>query len=293
MPVIENPSTQTHPAPWLRLYRGGIAVGFMRDEGRAAFYSKDGYGWSGRAIEYDACTPQTDLRDAQGKRIFEGDLVFTRIHRQTGAMGLRVVLLDPQGRAFLIDPTRGTIQPPEEIWLPPKRPQIAAVERSMFEDPTLMAAALPFKEQLNHHGQATLSEAVAIGGALALGIGLAGALQWMVIGEVGPIISMFGGLFAALQMVKFSTQRNPFWLERKRMLKLAIRSGLVLGGILAVVYAGLIVFGVNGLASDDDSLIIPIGGIGLLGTLAGTILLVIAADLKAWRSDGYRGEDES
>ena len=104
-------------------------------------------------------------------------------------------------------------------------------------------------------------------------------------------MAMVGGLIAAGFLIGRQTRMNPAWLERRRMLKVAVQTGLVLGTILALVYGGLVSAGIEGLAQTDEGIVLPIIGMGILGTLAGSILMVIMADIKAWRSGGYEGEE--
>ncbi len=291
MNTIEKNRVAADTSPWSRLFLGQRAVGFTRMVGDRPFFSKDGYGWSGVEIEFDHTAPQTHLRDAKGQRIFEGDLIYTRVHRDTDQMGLRVVLKNGIGQTLFVDPNSGNVQHPEEIWLPPRRPSIASVERSIYEDPSLKEAIEPVRLRIQAKPKTTLSEAIGMGGGIALGIGLAGGLQWMVIGEVGPIMALVGGLIAATMLISREVRQNPKWLKRQRMLKVAVQTGLVLGAILAAVYGGLVAAGIDGLAQSEEGIVLPIIGMGLLGTLAGAILMVVVSDVKAWRSGGYEGEE--
>ena len=291
MSDLEMNQPERDPSPWRRLFSHGEAVGFIRNVGPTSFYSVDGYGWSGVVIPHDAQANQTAFRDLADRRVFIGDLVTMRIDADRDDLGQRVVLTDETHGVIFIDPRTGLVNCCHEIWPPPRRPQINAVEGSIYEDGFLFAQIVPLALAARNRLRAPHSEAIFDGLIIALGIGLAGFVQWLCLGEMGPILPMLGGQLAAALLVKRATHQNALWLNRKRLLGLAPRVGLVLGVILSLVYALLVFLGVGGLANGQEGIAWPVLGVGLLGALAGTIVMVIAADLKAWRGKGYLGED--
>lgn len=81
-----------------RLTRYDEFVGYIRRTGSYELYSKDLYGWNGKAIDYDYKEGDTGFRDKNNRRIFVHDIVHMTYYRnpvalkQTGVYLLRVQL---------------------------------------------------------------------------------------------------------------------------------------------------------------------------------------------------------
>lgn len=63
------------------LWLEGEQVGYRQLRGGMPVYSRDLYGWSGRAIEADLETPWTLTHDLDARPVFVGDPVFWRGQR--------------------------------------------------------------------------------------------------------------------------------------------------------------------------------------------------------------------
>jgi hypothetical protein len=70
-----------------RLRSGSEIAGYLRDIHGTLYYSRDGFWWTGRPVEYEHVDEWTGWKDAKGKRIYEWDLVrYVDLDNQTSAM---------------------------------------------------------------------------------------------------------------------------------------------------------------------------------------------------------------
>jgi len=274
--------------PWYRLHRSGKVVGYAREVGQGTYYSKDGYGWSASEIKHDTRLPQ--LKQALYRhRVYHGDLV--KMPAQAGAQAYTTmaVLVDGE-HVWLWNAESEHLTPLLQAWPPPSTPRVHEVVGSMYANPRDAARIDASFQWLIGPGQPTRADWFGLGLTMALGLAVIVGVQAMLMGTIGPVTSSFGVLCASLLYFIYRRRRNWYVLRRDWMLRLAVR----VAGCLGVWSAALCAFWVTVTPpSVDAHPVFLMGVMAVLGALVGGIATVIGADLVAWRTGGYAGEDEA
>ena len=275
--VPPGPTLDEVNAPWSRLQRQGVAVGFKRSVGQTELFSQDGYAWSGRPIDFDRALRETGLRDMASQRIFHGDLVRLRFGPMSPQRDM-VVLLDASRRVFLADPNEGTLRPMAEL-VTEQRPYIATIHGSVFNR---SANGAPHVARFRRFGMCT-EHAHGEGALLALSIFastlVAGGLQLGLTGGAGPLIGMLGATIGCLTFMVLRRRKRSGWLTRARTLSIVPWAALYLG------LGTLVARGLAGAGTGDETLIASMLGLGILGALVGLVLPMVVGDAMGFSPD--------
>lgn len=273
--------------PWRRLHRDGSVVGYAREMGSKTFFSKDGYGWNGTPIAYDFALEQLPVR-LHHKRLYHGDQV--RMAPRAGAQeyALMTVLVADEA-PWLWNADESRLMPFTEAWPPPSTPRAKEIVGSMYTDPTEAARIEGSLRHATGSDRPNLRQALHLTGSIVVGLALIVLAQWLCLESVGPVVSSLGALGGSI--VYFHRTRRADWYSLRRgwMIKLSFWVGLAAGICLAIAYA---LFGL----ADAFSGVVEHPGfaaavMGVLGGLVGMVATVIGADLVAWRTGGYAGEE--
>ena len=281
-------AVDSHQAqPWVGLFLKGKAVGFARQSSATRLYSSDWYGWSGTPIVSDYEAAQVPFR-LGSDRIFHGDLV--RIPSRSGGQSVvqRIVCLTPGGHVVLIDPDSGRADYLHDLWPPPSTARVHERLGSVLHDPRLRQRLRREAYGAETGGIHTRFRALAVTASITLGLSLISALQWTLVGHVGPVSAMLGGLVGSLAF--WVGLRRWCWsaLRRRQMLRLGVESGLWLG-LVGLLFAWLGVFGSTVERSSMEGAA-TLTAYGVLGFLLGVICTVLGGELVAWRTGGYADE---
>jgi hypothetical protein len=282
-PDVDSHQTQ----PWVGLFREGQAVGFARQSSATRLYSSDGYGWSGTPILSDYEARQVPFRLGSA-RIFHGDLVRIPPHSGGQSMVERIVCLTPRGRVVLIDPDSERADYLHDLWPPPSTARVHERLGSVLNNAQLRRRLSREARGAETGGVHRRWRALAVTGSIAFGLSLTSALQWALVGHVGPVSAMLGGLLGSLGF--WVSLRRWCWsaLRRRQLIRLGLESGLWLGSLgLLLSWAGVWSPAAERSALEGAA---TLTAHGLLGFLLGIICTVLGGDLVAWRTGGYAGE---
>ncbi|MEC7696124.1 MAG: hypothetical protein VYA11_03415 [Planctomycetota bacterium] len=182
--------------PWWKLFDRDQAVGFKKKAGRFAFFSSDGYGWSGTPKKSDLAVCELPIRDCDNHRLFEGDVVAaTWMERQDAY----VVLQDQQGNCYLGTSSGVLI----DVSADEMRRDLA-VHRNLgniFVDRGLQADFDKSIRKFQIQGKSFLRDKILMSLTVtaAVLVGCFLQLQWF--GAIGPlmtIVCLLGGIFLYL-----------------------------------------------------------------------------------------------
>ena len=291
-----QPPEETPDERRARLRVGAQVVGYRRawpaPEGGGApttFYSLNGATWSGAAIAHDAWDPDTGLRDCARRRIYRGD-VLTITGRGKPLKAIVVDAEEPGGLALLVL-GRGALEPLRDRAGAPRH--LAASVRI-----TGLAWAVPEWAELVTEaralGRPARDVAWAAHGALGLaqlaGAGAVVAAQLAMSGSVGPLTTVGGVLGATIVFFVLAQRRDPRWLSRARLFRLA-GGALVAQGVAAgLVYAGCVAWLPERMGAVVRNPAVAVAVFGLLMGALAAIATVLIGDLFAWQRGGYAGE---
>ena len=274
------PNAPSAPSsPWVRLHRRGVIVGFKRSLGNTELFSRDGYGWTGRPIDFDHAIRETGLRDSASRRVFHGDVVTLRLE-PSSPLRQAVVLLDASRSVFLADPQTGDKAP-----LPQgTRPHITDVHASIFDHSLSSVGCISSLRRfgVDHardHREGAMMALGILGGVL-----LFGALQWSLGGSVGPLVGMLGATLGCLAFTLGKRRRSAGWLTRARTLRLVPWTALYLG--LGALGLRIISALSSNSAPVDSTLAVSALGLGILGGLVGLVLPMVVADAIGFSPEG-------
>ena len=272
---------------WERLYLRDRPVGFKKTISTTVLFSSDGYGWSGSTIEHDAVRRQIPL-PLYAQRVFHGDVV--RMPPFSGAQEIteQVLVLTPTNAVLCYDPQTDRLTPLHELWPPPSTPRVRSIVGPLESDSKLLRrvedqalnADPPPGVYAFHLGVLTLA---ILGGLLG-----AAALQWTVMGSIGPIFSLIGAIAGGALFWMLARARDRNALRRQTVLKMGAHTGLVLMGIGAT----LALFRVTGgwgesLTEPSRAIFVAYGG---LGFFCGLISTWVGGEMVAWRTGGFSDE---
>lgn len=283
--MSEAPPWIHDPPRWSRLLLDGAPVGYIREMGGTTLYSSDGYGWSGTPIEFDTRVPDTRLRDVTRGRIYHGDVVRMALSEAQPTLVEVVVLEHPQHGTLIWQPRHDRVHALDQLWPPPLRPTTLHRVGHLSERPqdaALVPAVLKAWRPLDPTARidSTRLALSSVAGGLA-----SIALQWLIMGAVGPMATWLGAQIAALLF---------FWTQRATRPSRAVMLG---AAAWAALKAGVLSASLAGVAIVSGWLVVPhalptVVVILVASTLGAGIAHVLAGDLIVWRGGGYSGEGQ-
>lgn len=280
----------THPPPadapsrpedhrWERLLLDGQRVGYRRQFRRTTLFSKDGYGWSARHIPHDVCLPEASFK-GPSLRVFHGDVIVMGFRHDSPEQRPLVVLVSSTGEDALFDPTSGEVGALETLWPPPHTPFARRCVGSIWGDEALRERSLTALQALHAETRPGLTMVVPASAVLLFGVTLSGWLQWVLIGGVGPLVSVLGGFLAALLLLAYWRRSMPHVFSRRWALGMTWRVALLCGIASALVPA---------VWSEPLARVV---GIGVTGVVLSGLIWLVSADLVAWSTGGFEREPE-
>lgn len=270
--------------PWVRLYKDGKMVGYSRQIGKGAFFSSDGYGWSGYPIAAERRVQQIPVR-LHSKRVFHGDIVQVETASEIPRILELVVLLGPEGDLFFGDVQSMKILPAEEIWPEGKAHRIRNVVDSIINHEELLKrleqSALEASGHDHRHAQkrTILTASIVVCGMVAA------SLQMAILGQIGPLMTALGCLSGGSLFWIGLKRWNAYALRRQSMLKLSFQCGIAIMGVMMV--SALVFNWIELRHGMWLAFTVKTAAFACLGFAAGCFSSMLGAELVAWQSGGY------
>ncbi|MEL6181937.1 MAG: hypothetical protein AAFS10_23450, partial [Myxococcota bacterium] len=215
-----------------RLRQGAHIVGYSRPSAEGTLlYSTQGRRWSETPIAHDARDHTIELHDQQGDSIYWGDVLAIKA-RALGGARLNAIVIDST-RLFIIE--RGTIERIHQSGAVRFKASEVRIRGQAWDDPD-WAQML---EQAQHlqppESGLTWGNRLSLAAVQSLGLAATMALQLLLTGGVGPLLTT-AGIVLATGVWYARRSHRVRWLTRPRLLRLGASSFGLLGLAASAAY---------------------------------------------------------
>ncbi len=269
------------PEVW-RLYQGERPVGFAKRIGSSLMWSKTAAAYSGKVIPHNVQLRALPLRTRSGTPIFHGDVI-----SPPGEAADRYLVLGV-GEELLFAPAGSARFAPREASPFLKRRHVVRhgnVLESVYLSRPFDAALRAYAAREFRSGRLSWI----LSSSIFLGCLLAGALQWSLLGGVGPIRAAIGGLIGGWGFFFGWKRFFPKSFRRSTTGRVAEGGVWRTGWLFSVLYGAAGVLGLPGVASSMGGILAGLLAAAVFGGGLGMVAGVLAADTLTRREDEQLG----